>query len=128
MIVRGEAIIINPYDNLVFWEPLQKFTVIGASKFLNQTGNSYYGDIYTSKPDPKKNTDQKIWMKKGKSILIEADKLGKNTNEVQTVCLFIPKEKLYLIPFFDLYALRTESRAEAGMIKAARERYKKRVK
>ena len=45
-----------------------------------------------------------------------------------TTCLFIPKEKLYLIPFYDFYALRVESRAEAALMKVARVQYKEKMK
>ena len=45
-----------------------------------------------------------------------------------TTCLFIPKEKLYLIPFYDFYALRAETRAEAAIMKVARVQYKEKMK
>ena len=86
-------------------EPIGKFSVIGASKFLQQTGHSYYGDIYTAKADKKdaSSINEKN-LKKKLSVSIENTEADKQKQI--TTCLCIPKEKLHLIPFFDLYLLR----------------------
>jgi hypothetical protein len=123
--VKGEAVIFNSFDEFTFPETLTKFNVFGASKFLNQTGKSYYGDIYTSKPDLKKEMimSKKASLKKNPTVV-----LNEPEQQILTVCMFLPKEKLHLVPFYDLYALRAQTRAEGSLMQAARKQYKDQLK
>jgi len=119
--VKGEAVIYNQFDEFMFPDTLTKFGVFGASKFLNQTGKSYYGDIYTTKPDSKKEiSPKKLSMKRTGSIIVKEDADKDKLDHVQTVCMFLPQDKLHLLPFYDLYALRAQTRADKDLMQTAR--------
>ncbi len=70
----------------------------GASKFLQEQGYDVFGDIVAC--SDQSNTKKKL---KG--------------NDPVTTCLFLSKDLLYLIPFYDLYMLKEINRKRLDMKK-----------
>ena len=60
--------------------------------------SSYYGDIVAGQIDKNKKIVKKL------------------SSEEITTCLFLPKEKLYLIPFYDLIRLKELTQNDKRMI------------
>jgi hypothetical protein len=88
-------------------EVLKQFFHFGASRFLKEQSWTYFGSIIacTSESQPShqnSNSKKKLTNKVAKT---ETKKLS---DEAVTVCMYLPKEKLYLIPFYDLKMLRDE--------------------
>jgi len=84
----------------------------GASKFLQEQGYCVFGDIIAC-------ADQSNPKKKLKG------------NDPVTTCLFLSKELLYLIPFYDLYMLKEINRKRLDMKKLRKDchgSYKDRIR
>ena len=93
---------------------LKKDCHFGLSKFLKEQSYTYFGDIIAYSPEAQSPPKSK----KQKETKCEEPK------EPATVCLFIPKQKLYLIPFYDLKMLRGEIQSDKDL-KALRHFYAK---
>lgn len=116
VLVKGEAKLVNACEEQTTLAHLRKGDCFGLSKILKFPGYTYFGDVIAvksqvqEKEPPKKSQVQekepptpKLGKNKSSNRGLQAKPLQKDE---KLTCLYIPEDKLYLIPFYDLRQVR----------------------